>query len=234
MTPILFAEIDWSQSFTFALIGGGVALIGTALVFFFRAMVASREESQQIEANQPVQLATLLMGIALVVGGLYMRGTFNAGTGDSSSMGNFAEFVSKEGRFKASFPGKPKEQNQSAMGMKIKMFSVEEKDGIFGVAYIDLPSAGNSRGTSSDTILASARKGMLQNMGATLVREDRIMLQGKYPGREIRADVPGKGAEMYCSIYLVENRAYQVLILGKSAWLDSDKARKFLNSFALR
>ena len=75
---------------------------------------------------------------------------------------------------------------------------------------------------------------MLQNVGATMIKEDRIMLQGKYPGREVKADVPSKDAQMYCSIYLVDNRAYQVLILGKQDWLNSDKARKFLNSFALR
>lgn len=232
MYPVMFAEIDWTQAFTGGLIGGGGALVLAALIFFFRAMVANRDESKQIETNQPIYLASLGLGIALVIGGLYFRGSIGkASTADSSSLNNFSEFVSKEGRFKVSFPGKPKEQSKSALGMKIKMFMVEEKDGVFGVAYSDLPS---SRNISADTILTNARIGMLQNVNATLVKEDRITLQGKYPGREIKADVPTRNAELYCSVYLVDGRAYQVLILGKSEWLNSDKARKFLNSFALR
>lgn len=235
MYSSMFAEFDWSQAFTGGLIGGGGALVLAALIFFFRAMVANRDESKQFEANQPIYLASLGLGIALVIGGLYFRGSLGGGTGsgDSSSLNNFSEFVSKEGRFKASFPGKPKEKTQSVLGMKIRMFMVEEKDGVFGVAYIDLPG-GNAKNVSADSILSNARNGMLKNVNATLVKEDHITLQGKYPGREIKAEVPTKNAEMYCSIYLVEGRAYQVLILGKSEWLNSDKARKFLNSFALR
>ncbi|HQR05841.1 MAG TPA: hypothetical protein PLN21_03410 [Gemmatales bacterium] len=234
MHPVLFAEIDWSQAFMGGLIGGGAVLVLMALVYFFRAMTANREESKSFEEAQPIYLGALGLGIVLVIAGLFFRGSLGGGSGDSSSMSNFTEFVSKDGKFKASFPGTPKERTQSALGMKFKMFLVEEKDGVFGVAYFDLPAGIDSKGNQVDSILTNARRGMLQNMNGTLIKEDHITLQGKYPGREIRADVPSKGAEMYCSIYLVNNRAYQVLILGKTEWLNSDKARKFLNSFALR
>ena len=230
----LFADLDWSQLFIGGLIVCGGILIVLALAFFYRAMTANREESKSYEESQTVYMASLVFGIVLIIVGLYYRNSAGTGSSDSSSLGSYAEFVSKEGRFKASFPGTPKEQTQSALGMKFKMFLVEEKDGVLGVAYFDLPSGSNPKGTQIDAALTNARKGMLQNMKATLVKEDRITLQGKYPGREIKADVPSKGAEMYCSIYLVDNRAYQVLILGKQEWLNSDKARKFLNSFALR
>ncbi|MFT3882289.1 MAG: hypothetical protein QM703_21885 [Gemmatales bacterium] len=229
----LFAEFDWNYAFLGGMLGGGGLMVLLALVHFFRAMTANREESKAFEEAQPMYLGALGLGIALVICGLYFRGSLGSSSGDSSSMSSFTEFVSKEGRFKASFPGKPKEQTQSALGMKFKMFLVEEKEGVFGVAYFDIPG-GDPKANQVESILTNARKGMLQNMNGTLIKEDRITLQGKYPGREIRADVPSKGAEMYCSIYLVNNRAYQVLILGKTEWLDSDKARKFLNSFALR
>lgn len=232
MYPVLFAEIDWSQAFTWGMIGGGGALVLAALIYFFKAMTSTREESHQFEANQAVYLGSLGLGIALVVGGLYFRGAFT-GTSDSSSLSSFTEFVSKEGKFKAKFPGTPREKSQNALGLKIKMFMVEEKDGAFGVAYIDLPSFSNTKTIPAETLLSNARDGMLHNVNAKLVREDRIALQGKYPGREIKADVPSKGGEMFCSIYLVDDRAYQVLIIGKSAWLNSDKARKFLNSFSI-
>lgn len=236
MYPLLFAEIDWSQGFMYGILFCGGALVLLSLIYFFRSISANREETANIEANQSIYMGSLVFGIVLIVGGLYFRGTLTASTTgeDSSSMSSFTDFVSKDGRFKVSFPGKPKEQSQSAMGMKIKMFTVEEKDGVFGVAYLDLPGSVAPTGRMIDSSLTSAREGMLHNVGAKLIKEDRIMLQGKYPGREIRADVPSKNAELYCSIYLVNNRAYQVLILGKKDWLNSDKTRKFLNSFALR
>lgn len=230
----LFAEFDWSQVFTAGLIGCGGVLVVLALAFFYRAITANKEESKSFEDGQTAYMASLVFGIALIIGGLYFRNSVGTGANNSSSFGSYTEFVSKEGRFKASFPGTPKEQIQSILGMKIKMFLVEENDGALGVAYIDLPSGINPKGPQIDEALTNARKGMLQNLKATLVKEDRITLLGKYPGREIKADVPSKGAEMYCSIYLVNSRVYQVLILGKQDWLNSDKARKFLNSFALR
>jgi hypothetical protein len=230
----LLAEFDWNYAFLGGMLGGGGLMVLLALIFFFRAMTANREESKAFEDSQPMYLGALGLGIALVIAGLYFRGSLGTSSGDSSSLSSFSEFASKEGKFKASFPGTPRERTQSALGMKFKMFLLEEADGIFGVAYFDLPAGIGSNGKQADTALTNARDGMLRNMNATLIKEDRITLQGKYPGREIRADVPSKGAEMYCSIYLVNNRAYQVLILGKTEWLSSDKARKFLNSFALR
>lgn len=234
MQLVLLAEFDWDYAFVGGLLGGGGVMVLLALIYFFRAMTASREESKSFEESQPMYLGALGLGIALVIGGLYFRGSLGSSSGDSSSFSNFTEFVSKEGRFKASFPGTPKEKTQSALGMKFKMFLMEEADGIFGIAYFDLPSGTAVNGKQVDSALNHAKDGMLRNMNATLIKEDRISLQGKYPGREIRADVPSKGAEMYCSVYLVNNRAYQVLIRGKTEWLNSDKARKFLNSFSLR
>ena len=234
MHLVLFAELDWAPVFLWGLIGSGGALVVLALAFFYRAMTANREESKSFEDGQTVYMGSLVFGIALIIGGLYFKTSGFAGSGNSATMSSFTEFVSKEGKFKASFPGTPKEQSQSALGIKFKMYMVEEADGVFGVAYFDLPAGTNPQGAQVDSILTNARKGMLQNMGATLVKEDRITLQGKYPGREVKADVPSKGGEMYCSIYLVNSRAYLVMILGKQDWLNSDKARKFLNSFALR
>src|SRR5262245_59505610 len=105
MQPLLFAEIDWQSTFVIGLIAGGGALLLLALVFFFRAMAASREDAKSIEANQPMHMAALLLGIGLVVGGLYFRGSLTSSNGEgSASMSSFHEFVSKDGRFKASFP----------------------------------------------------------------------------------------------------------------------------------
>jgi hypothetical protein len=186
----IFADFDWPQAFFGSLMAGGGVLVITAAVFFVRAMTATRETSSQFDSAQPVHLASLALGIALILGGLYFRGSLSQSP--SSTAGSFSEYTSKEGRFKVSFPGTPKEQTQNAMGLKIKMFLVEEKDGVFGVAYLDMPGSGSVKNMQPDAVLTNARN------------------------------------------YLVNDRAYQVLILGKRSWLDSDKARKFLNSFAVK
>lgn len=229
----MLAVFDWSQAFLTGLLGGGGILVILSLIHFCRAMFASREDSKHFEDQQPIYLGALGLGIVLVIGGLYMRGTIKQ-SGNSDDLSSYSEFVSKDGQFKASFPGTPKEQTQGVMGLKIKLFSVEEKDGMFGVAYLDMPGGAKTTSKQVEESFNNARKAMLQNVNAKLIKEDRITLKGKYPGREIHADVPSKAAEMYCSIYMVDARVYQVLVLGKSTWLNSDKARKFLNSFALR
>lgn len=226
-------SVDWSQAFLMGLLGGGGIMVLLALVHFCRAMFASREDSKQFETQQPIYLGAMGLGIVMILGGLFMRGSTGTTT-NSSDLSSYVEFVSKEGHFRAKFPGTPKEQTQGVMGLKIKLFTVEESGGMFGVAYLDMPGGAKTSDKQVEESFNNARKAMLKNMDAKLIREDRITLQGKYPGREIRANVPSKGAEMYCSIYMVKDRVYQIMVVGKTSWLNSDKARKFLNSFALR
>lgn len=231
---MLFAAVDWSQVFVYGLIFGGIVLVLSCVVYFIRTMNAPREESKQYENSQSLYVGIMALGICFVVGGLYFRSTLTSTSSNSSDLSSYTEFVSTEGRFKASFPGKPREKSQSVLGMKIKMFTVEESDGTMGVAYLDVPEKNLKTSKQIEESLTNARNGMLKNVNAKLIKEDRITLSGKYPGREIRAEVSSKNIEMYSSIYLVNGRAYQVLIMGKTHWLESDKARKFLNSFALR
>ncbi|MBL8822456.1 MAG: hypothetical protein JNJ77_07715 [Planctomycetia bacterium] len=231
---MLFAAVNWSQAFVYGLIFGGIGLVLSCVVYFIRAMNAPREESKQYENSQSLYVGIMALGICFVVGGLYFRSTLTSTSSNSSDLSSYTEFVSTEGRFKASFPGKPREKSQSVLGMKIKMFTVEESDGTMGVAYLDVPEKNLKTSKQIEESLTNARNGMLKNVNAKLIKEDRITLSGKYPGREIRAEVSSKNIEMYSSIYLVNGRAYQVLIMGKTNWLESDKARKFLNSFALR
>lgn len=232
---MLFAAVDWSQAFVYGLIFGGIALVLSCIIYFIRAMNAQGPEGKQFENSQSMYMGIMGLGICFVIGGLYFRSTLTSTSGsNSSSLSSYTEFVSSEGRFKASFPGKPREKSQSVLGMKIKMFTVEESDGTMGVAYLDVPEKNLKTSKQIEESLTNARNGMLKNVNAKLIKEDRITLSGKYPGREIRAEVSSKNIEMYSSIYLVNGRAYQVLIMGKAHWLESDKARKFLNSFALR
>jgi len=231
---IIFADVDWGHGLAIGLIGGGIAMAIFGLLQVFRAMQANYQERQEVEANQPVMIGYIVLGMVMVGGGIFLKGQIT--TAESvTNLADFIEFTSKEGEFKASFPRTPKEQSRRYQSLRFKMFSVEEKDGIYAVAYFDLPAGIKPTAEMRKTMLDGGRNGMLYMMNAKLKGEPaRISLEGRYPGQEFQAEAKSKNVEMFCSIYLVNNRAYQVLIMGNPDWLQSDKARKFLNSFALR
>jgi hypothetical protein len=74
---------------------------------------------------------------------------------------------------------------------------------------------------------------MVRNVGGTLTSESRITLSGKYPGREVQADIPSKKGALRARIYLVDRRFYQAMVAGTKPWATSADATKFLDSFVL-
>ena len=116
MQLIPSAVFDWTPVFILGLIGSGGVLVLTALVFFVRAIIANRDESKQFENNQSIQLASLGIGAVFIVGGLYFRGSLGNLSGNSESLSNYSVYESKEGRFKACFPGSPGEQTKHVLG----------------------------------------------------------------------------------------------------------------------
>lgn len=227
------AEVDWSQNLILGLLGGGGMIVAIVLFQFVHAMFASKEDAKQFEDQQALYLGCMVLGIGMLIGGIYLRKTDVVAV-NSNDLASYKEFVSKDGRFKAKFPAKPKEQTQRAQGLTIITYTFEEKDGVMAVAYLDFPASVSLSPKNINSSFNNGRDAMLRTMDAKLLKEDKITLQGKYPGREIKAEVPSKASEMYTSMYLVDNRLYQVLIMGRDEWLNSDKARKFLNSFALQ
>lgn len=227
MEVFCVADIQWESALFQVMIWGGVAVAVIALVQLFRAMFEDNKRGEEDAAgkSQNALIGFVALGCALAFGGYYLKTKIGPDAGNE-----FREFVSQEGKFKVKFPGSPSTQTRGGFLFTIKSYMVELKDGAYGVAYVDLP---NVAGGASNTMLDSARDGMLKAMGAKKKSEARISLDGKYPGREIHADVPDKVAEMYASFYIVNQRAYMVMVIGKSFWLKNENARKFLNSFAL-
>jgi hypothetical protein len=80
----------------------------------------------------------------------------------------FKEFASAGGRFKVQLPGTPKEENQPSAGLTVKYYSLEERDGGYGVAFVDLPISSGESEAELRAPLDGARNGMLGNVGGTL------------------------------------------------------------------
>lgn len=233
MLALLFAEVDWNKGFYYGLVGGGAGMVLIAITQFVRAIFASKEEARNFESQQSTYFVGLGLGIAFLLCGLYFKNAEVGVAANSNDLSSFKEFVSTNGGFKAKFPGVPREETKGVLGLTLKLFKVEEKDGMMGVAYIDLPNGDKLTSRQIDAGLTESRKAIIKSMDGKLIKEDNITLQGKYKGRELRGEVPSRNAELFCSMYFVKGRVYQVMIVGKEFWMNSDKARKFLNSFSL-
>ena len=146
---------------------------------------------------------------------------------------NFSEFTSKEGGFKVLMPGTPKEKKQDAQGVNMSMYIVEESSGAYFASYADLPIPKNEPDAKIQQRLDDSVKGAVTNVSAKVTSQSNIKLDGKYPGREIAADVPSKNGAMKLRIYFVGTRLYQVMVLGTKSWLKSSDSSKFFDSFQL-
>jgi hypothetical protein len=148
--------------------------------------------------------------------------------------GKFKEFKSAAGGFTAQMPGNPKQQSQNIPGGGIlTAYLVEERDGAYMVGYSDIPIAPNESEAQLQNRLDGSRDGAVRNLNATVVRDVKIKLAGKHPGREIEANLPQNKGVMRARFYIVGSRMYQVMVLGTRAWVGAPTVTAFLDSFAL-
>jgi hypothetical protein len=147
---------------------------------------------------------------------------------------SFQEFNSKDGHFKVSMPGKPKEQSQPAAGTTMHTFTVDERNGAYVVGYGDMPIPEKEPAEKIKDRLDGAMMGMGGNTGGKVVTQKDITVNSKYPGREFKLAItqPKKG-EIRGKIFLQGKRLYQVFVVGTDAFANSANATKFLDSFTL-
>ena len=145
-----------------------------------------------------------------------------------------AEYTNSEFKFKAMFPGTPKEQSQSAAGILFRMFATEEKNGAFMVGVGDMPIGENESAETTRVRLDGAQAGAIANVGGSLKASKDVQLDGKYPGREFSASItkPTTG-QVRARVYLVGKRMYQVMVVGTDAFATSDRANQFMDSLKL-
>jgi hypothetical protein len=144
------------------------------------------------------------------------------------------DFTSAQYKFKAKFPGAPKEESQMAAGMSMKMFGSESRNGVYAVAVADMPIPANEPAAKIDDRLEGAKLGMLNNIGGTIKSSTNLTLAGKYPGREFTASITKPVAGLVrARVYIVGTRMYQVMVMGKESFVTTADANLFFESFAL-
>jgi hypothetical protein len=147
-----------------------------------------------------------------------------------------AEFTSPDGKWKASFPGKPSEHSKAAFGVTFSMWAKEpwgNKGGyMVGVADLPIPVAEGDPMTQKR--LDDAIAGSANGVGGKLLDSKRVMLHGRFPGRECLASITDPKVGKYkCRIYLVGGRMYLVAVMGVDEFVTDPKTDEFLDSFAL-
>jgi hypothetical protein len=180
--------------------------------------------------------------IVIIIGGIFLSlaalepflpSSFLAENGQTA----WEEFTCEPGNFAVSFPGKPEKETQTfntPFGkMEQQVFGLE-KDGstAYLVSYIDFPGQSTDM-IDRDQFLDAARDGMVEEYGARVTNETTIQLDYSYPGREVAFE-GALGSRRFSGrsrIFLVEQRLYQLMILGEQATVDEEDADRFFLSF---
>jgi hypothetical protein len=147
---------------------------------------------------------------------------------------SWKEFASKEGGFTVLMPGTPNPytldtDSDFGKGM-LHMNTVQAGKTMYGANYCDFPAG--IKAVPLKQVYDSSRDGAVANMEGKLASEKDIKL-GDHPGREIRIDVAGGKRLFRVRVCLVDQRLYQVVVMGSKEAATSKEADKFLDSFKL-
>jgi hypothetical protein len=146
---------------------------------------------------------------------------------------------SKDGRFTVHMPKEPMDPKKQVVRTKTGELNVTlviaegRHDSYFVVSYSDFTQAELKKG-EEEKRLDQACNGAAESLRGEIPDEQRIMLDGRHPGRAFVIKKDGAViAKM--RIYLVENRLYQVMVLGNGKIFSSKEkdAGIFLDSFRL-
>ncbi len=148
-------------------------------------------------------------------------------------------FNSETGQFSILFPTPPEEIAQPIPGQaaELRVFSAPDNDTetLYMVLYNELPPIFTEADeTLVQQALDQGRDGGLQNVDGTLVSEESVSLDG-YPGRAIaftmsEGQVPG-GGQGAAHFYLIEDRFFQLLVIGQGDALPREDVAQFFASF---
>ena len=201
--------------------------VGSASVTVRQGSVRSAAPALAHQPDSHKKLNTVIAVVAAVAAGLF---SYELAKGKINAPKGFHEFTSAEGKFRVEMPGTPTQETVYAAGFPLITFRVEEEDGAYGVAYADIPMIQGISSTQLSRALDSARDGMISNVHGKFLGESKIRLDGKHPGREVRAELPIKDGLIKGRLYVVGSRIYMVMVTGLSNWVNSANAKRFLDS----
>lgn len=115
------------------------------------------------------------------------------------------------------------------------LYLSEQPESVVAIGYTDYPLS-LVLGSPPEQLFSGVRDTWLRRLHGTLTRSDRpLKIDGKHPGIEFSADgeIENTAAFVRARLYLVDQRLYQVVILGKTAAVPSRVVNRYLDSFKL-
>jgi hypothetical protein len=141
------------------------------------------------------------------------------------------KYESKDGRFRATFPGTPKIVTKKAGDLDLSIVIVEKDKGAMAVIYSDLP-AEKVKSSKPKDLLDGGEKGLVNNFKAKVTSsKDLEFGKEKYPARELRGE--RDNVHLRILIVLAGNRLYQVFIAGPKDVVNGEDADTLVKSFEI-
>ena len=168
---------------------------------------------------------------------LFLALIFLAITACSDSQ--WKELPLSEGGFSVLMRGAPQyarqQVNTPAGRMEAHLYSSDRPASFFAVGYSDYPIA-LVVGVPPQELFAGVRDTWVKRIDGKLIAQDSgVKLAGKYPGLEFtaRGKVKDNEAFLQARLYLVDQRLYQVIAMGRTSEVPQGDVNRFLNSFRL-
>jgi hypothetical protein len=144
------------------------------------------------------------------------------------------DFKLEDGKVKVLLPAAPEMMTQKLPnGVPVKMYLARSPNALYIVATMDLAEAANETEEKLQERLDNARDLAVQNAKGKLLKETRIKLANKHPGREVIIELPSGQGVARQRVYLAEGRMYQVMIVGSQEAVNAAASGKFLDSLAV-
>jgi hypothetical protein len=144
-----------------------------------------------------------------------------------------------EGGFQVLMRSQPhylkQELDTPAGKMTAYLYSSDRVNSYYAVGYSDYPLA-LVVGVDPEQIFSGVRDTWVRRIGGRLVKTDnKLELAGSYPGLQFEAEGSANGADAFVQarIFMVEQRLYQVIAMGKKNEVPQGEINRFLDSFRL-
>jgi hypothetical protein len=153
---------------------------------------------------------------------------------ETDPVGEWKSFISKEGNYEVQMPGTPLENRKIVKLPNGTVFVVqatlEVKKGEYVVGFSEHPDA-VVKADTAEKRLDNARNGVLSKTHAKLKSEKQIKLEG-HNGRELDLEI-NANLVVRARLFVINNRMYQLMVVGPRELVASADTGKFLDSFKL-
>jgi len=114
------------------------------------------------------------------------------------------------------------------------LYSSDRPDAYFAVGYTDYPLAAMV-GTPPDALFAGIRDTWIRRIEGRLLISSPVRLNRQYPGLEFTAEGRVKEIDtfLHARVYLVDQRLYQVVAMGRKGEISQGVINRFLDSFKI-